>query len=393
MLSVFLVEELEQKQSVMSYFCTSEDERRNNASAVLRSLLWQVTRILPDLAQQIFAHLGAGESDASEKMQASLSSVETLWMMFTKMCRDPRVSQLAFVLDGLDECDQKSRDWLALKLCDLRTDSNSQHTHPPKILIISRDIAFLRLCDRIRLDPENDGNIGKDVESFVAKRVQKLWAMGGFDEKHRQRVEKTLLERSEGTFLWVGFAIAELQTKQTVLEVEQGLDDLPAGLPALYGRMLRQIANEHREQIAKILQWTSLAARPLSLSELAEAIHCKSTRSHSAVEVVRDLVTLCNPFLVVQSSAESRNATSTERLPVELERNAAQGKQAIAESQTVKLIHQSARDFMDSCEMPTIFRFEPEKVHFEMAWRCMDLIQQSAREFTESWEISLEFRV
>ena len=46
-----LCEELEEKQPVISYFCTNEDERRNNASAVLRSLLWQITRLHPDLAQ------------------------------------------------------------------------------------------------------------------------------------------------------------------------------------------------------------------------------------------------------------------------------------------------------------------------------------------------------
>jgi ankyrin repeat protein len=393
MLSVFLVEVLEQKKSVVYYFCTSEDERRNNASAVLRSLLWQLTRIFQDLAQHLLTHLGPEEFAASRKLDVSLSSMETLWMMFTTMCRDPRVDQLVFIIDGLDECDQKSRDWLASKLCDLRTDSNLQHKHPPKIIIVSRVIHRLRLCDKLQLDPDNDGKIGKDIECFVAERVQKLWAMGGFDEKHRQRVESTLLIRSEGTFLWVGFAIAELQTKQTVLEVEQSLDDLPAGLPALYGRMLRRIADQHTEAITKILQWTALSARPFSLSELVEAIHCKATKYHSAVEVVRDLVTLCHPFLVIQSKAGFRETISADRLLVKLEKNAAQGEHAIDGGQTVNLIHQSARDFMDSSEMPALFRFQHEKAHFEMAWRCMDLIQESAREFTESPRMSLASRL
>jgi ankyrin repeat protein len=396
MLSVFLVEVLEKKQSVVSYFCTSEDERRNNASAVLRSLLWQVTRILPDLAQHILTLFG--ESDASRRMEASLSSVETLWMVFTTMCGDPRVSQLALILDGLDECDQESSDWLASKLCDLRAEStnsnsNSKHTHPPKIIIVSRDIRILRLCSKIRLDPDNDGKIGNDVGHFVAERVQTLWVVGGFDEKHKQRVETTILERSEGTFLWVGFAIAELQTKQTVLQVEESLADLPAGLPAFYGRMLRRIADRHTEAIAKILQWTALSARPLSLTELTEAIHCKATRLRSAEEVVRDLVTLCHPFLVLQSEAGSRETTSTEDIRSEREAYEAQREQVTDGRQTVNLIHQSARDFMDSSEMPAVFRFQHEKVHFELAWRCMDLIQESAREFTESWEMYLAFRL
>jgi ankyrin repeat protein len=395
MLTVFLVEALEQIKSVIFYFCTAEDERRNNASAVLRSLLWQITKTFPDLAEHFLTHLGAGDSTASRRMEASLSSVETLWMMFITMCRDPRVSRLALILDGLDECDQKSRDWLASKFCDLRTDSDSKHTHPPKVIIVSRDIPLLRLCSRIRLDPDNEGKIGKDVECFVAESVQKLWAVGGFDEKHRQPVAERLLERSEGTFLWVGFAIAELKTKRTVLEVEQCLGDMPAGLPAFYGRMLQQIPTQEQQKIAKLLQWTTLSARPLSLPELAEAIPCKATKFCSAEEVVRDLVTLCHPFLVVQRKAGSPARSITRQYAFELQKQVVLGEEIIEPTQkmeTVNLIHQSARDFMDSSEMPDAFRFEHEKVQFEMAWRCMNLLQESTKEFTGSREMSLTFR-
>jgi ankyrin repeat protein len=391
MLSVYLVEELKKAQPVMSYFCTNEDARRNKSLAVLRSLLWQMTSIIPDLGHHFLNHLGAGESDAAKRIEASLSSAETLWMTFITMCRDARVAQLAFILDGLDECDRTSRDWLASKLYDLHKEPDAQDSHPPKILIISRDILRLRLCSKIRLDPDHDGEIGQDVRSFVSARVQELCDLVGFEARHRRHVERTLLERSEGTFLWVGFAIAELQTKRTVLEVEQCLRDMPVGLPAFYGRMLRHIDAKHTEDVAKILQWTVLSARPLSLSELAEATHCKATRLRSAEDVVRDLVTICHPFLVVQSHAGSQESTSPEHLLVELETHSAREKKVTDERQTVNLIHQSARDFMDSSEMPAVFRFQHENVHFEMAWRCLDLIQRSAAWFTDSREMSLAF--
>ena len=108
MLSVFLVEELKQKQSVMSYFCTSGDANRNNATAVLRSLLWQITSIHPDFAQHSLAHLGVGESDGAKRIEASITSVETLWMTLVALCRNPKVKELAFILDGLDEWDHTS---------------------------------------------------------------------------------------------------------------------------------------------------------------------------------------------------------------------------------------------------------------------------------------------
>jgi ankyrin repeat protein len=378
MLSVFLVEELKQKQPVMSYFCTSENERRNSASAVLRSLLWQITSIHPDLAQHFLSHLGAGESDATRRVEAAMSSVETLWTTFTTICCDPRISQLAFILDGLDECDQNSRDWLASKLYDQTVDLNVQHKHPPKIIVVSRDIPRLRLCSKLQLDPDHDDKIGVDVQSFVSARVQELWTMGGFDEKHRRHVERTLLERSEGTFLWVGFAIAELLRKRTILEVEQCLSDLPVGLPAFYNRMLRQIAAQDVDKISKLLQWIILAARPLSLSELAKAIPCKATRLLSAEDVVRDLVTLCHPFLVIQSMAGHPGRITAERLLAKLTKDSAQEDLVVSDAQTVNLIHESARDFMNSRDIPPAFRLDHREAHFEIAWKCMDLIGSDA---------------
>ncbi|KAM0689613.1 hypothetical protein Q7P36_010484 [Cladosporium allicinum] len=370
MLSVFLVDELEEKQPVISYFCTNEDERRNNASAVLRSLLWQITRLHPDLAQHFLTLLGVGETDAAGRTEAALSSVETLWMAFTTICRDPRVARLAFILDGLDECDPESRDWLASKIRGLVTGLDVQNNHPPKIIIVSRGISCLEVCSKLRLDPDHDGKIGEDVQRFVSARVQGLWTSHGFDENLRQHVRSTLLERSEGSFLWVGFAIAELLKKQTVLEIEQCLDDLPVGLTAFYGRMLRQITARDTEKIAKLLQWTTMSARPLSLTELAAAIPCKATRFCSAEEVVRDLVTSCQPFLAISSKAitELENNSSHDKLE----------RPKIDEEQTVTLVHQSARDFLNQPEMPANFRFRSEEVHFEIAWRCMNLIQVGA---------------
>jgi ankyrin repeat protein len=379
MLSVSLVEELEKKQPVMSYFCTNEDERRSNASVVLRSLLWQMTSIHPDLAHNLLRHLGAEESDSPGRMQASLSSVETLWITFSTICRDPRISRLSFVLDGLDECDQDSRDWLASKLYGLDAESGAQNIHPPKIIIVSRYIQRLRMCDKIQLDPDLDGKISRDVESFISARVQELWTRGDFDEKYRPQVERTLLDRSEGTFLWVGFAIAELLKKQTVFEVEQCLDDLPVGLPALYGRMFRHIAPQDTEKVAQLLKWTILSARPLSLLELAIVIPCKATRLRSAEEVVRDLVTLCQPFLKIQPKAESGEMAPTWQVLAELGRSSTQKDRSIDGEQTVNLVHQSARDFTGSCEMPTALQFQREKAHFEIAWKCMDILQSRGR--------------
>jgi ankyrin repeat protein len=111
----------------------------------------------------------------------------------------------------------------------------------------------------------------------------------------------------------------------------------------------------------------------------------------SAEEVAQDLVELCHPFLVIQSKIQSRDSVgNSHELETGLEWNEERNEERNEwkEEGTVNLIHQSARDFMHSCEMPTAFRFQSEKVHFEMAWRCIDLIQESASKFAEAAAVS-----
>jgi hypothetical protein len=54
----------------------------------------------------------------------------------------------------------------------------------------------------------------------------------------RTRIERALLERADGTFLWVGFVMNELLQKNTCTEVIETLERLPKGLPGIYSRML-----------------------------------------------------------------------------------------------------------------------------------------------------------
>lgn len=351
MLSIYLTEELEQERRVIYFFCSSEDEKRNTAAAVLRGLLWQITAYRPDLTEQLLDHF-----DTPEKTKEALSCTEVLWRMFVKLCRHSALGQIVCVLDGLDECDNTSRDWLAGKLVD----SGLAHRKwslgdTVKTIVVSREIPILRrvgLSAQINLDSDNDMNVQADLKRFVSSRVQELSEVIGFDDGFRGAVEEILLERAEGTFLWVGFVMTDLLKKSTSYEIVEALSTLPLGLPALYDRMLLLVAPEHRQSTRLILRWVTLAVRPLSLRELAAAIGCNATPLLSIDQVITDQVALCSQFLVIQG-------------------------------QNVGLVHHSARDYLldDVGERNATlaeFHIQQEESHLQMAWDCLDCMDGSS---------------
>ena len=104
-----------------------------------------------------------------------------------------------------------------------------------------------------------------DVERFISVRVEELLGIEGFEEEFSMAVQKTLLKRADGTFLWVGFVMNELSRKKIRTEVLETLRTIPEGLPAIYSRMLLQIERSRRRTSVLILRWIRLLYAALSL--------------------------------------------------------------------------------------------------------------------------------
>lgn len=226
-----------------------------------------------------------------------------------------------------------------------------------KLVIVSRDILDMHGCMQIKLDPDHDERLASDIKQFISSRVQKLSRIDGFNDKLRETVQNTLLERSEGTFLWAGLVMIELYQKNTCTEVLEALESLPRGLPAIYGRMLLQIEDRHIQRCSTILRWVTMALRPLTLQELSTAIGIVPTSAGITMDqTIRDKVAHCGPFLKVQG-------------------------------QTVHLVHQSARDYLlrKNCDINTVlegFRIKSEAAHLELARTCFDCVTQSCLQDT-----------
>jgi hypothetical protein len=362
MMSVFLTEELEKRASSTDdaqsifYFCSCQDEKRNTGVAVLRGLVHQIVTKRPGLIKHALSYF-----ETPERTQQTVSSLETLWIIFSKLVGDADLGNMFCVLDGLDECEEGARRALLPRIVGLfspQTPSPTSTSTAFRLAIVSRDIHGLRGCVRVKLDPDNNEKVASDIERFISVRVDELSKIEGFNDEMLTAVQTTLLKRAQGTFLWVGFAMDELLQKQTCTEVLKALEGLPSGLPAIYSRMLLQIPMERRQISSLILRWVTMALQPLQLQELAAVVDVQPsfpllTREHAT----RDAIAQCGPLLIVQE-------------------------------QEVSLVHQSARDYLLRRErgcnaVPEEFRIEPERAHLELAQSCLQYIAQSSLQCKE----------
>ncbi|GAB7326336.1 hypothetical protein MBLNU13_g10302t1 [Cladosporium sp. NU13] len=353
-LSIFLTEHLEKTQNVVYFFCQADDDKHRSSTFILRSLLWQLSMQRSEISEQLLPHLYP-----PEQHEDTLSSPEALWRILTTVTNESNLGSFICVIDGLDECDEDTQRWLASKIVHLCEASVSeQAASSMKYVLVSRpENPVLKGCRFINFDPDNDKHISCDIEAFVSTRVQTLLdSLSGLPEKSREdfraRMTSEFLERAEGTFLWVGFAMIELLKKRTRTQMEFAIRELPMGLPALYDRMLLQIDPRRRLICSKILRWVAFAARPMSVIELGLIINDDSSKSVAPRQLVLDHLTICGSFITIKDSM-------------------------------VSLVHESARDYLSlaydgNTTILKDFHMQASDVHSEIAKACLDHI---AREY------------
>ena len=366
MISIYLVEELEQRVKhsenaiLLQYFCDNKDERRNTATAILRGLIFQLLQARPHL----FTHILPSYLIQKQSLFLA-SSFQTLWRIFEAMLRDPILDKTYCVIDGVDECEKDSLVMILDKFRELfRTNLQNPGAFQLNLIIASRDEPKaipqgLSCFPRIRLDPDADTEVNQDVDLFIEAKVNELSTLEHYPPWLSEHIRKTFRERAQGTFLWVGIVANKLRNCSKT-EVLRYLNEFPPGLNEVYSRILLGIEENHRrEAVAKILRWTVMAVRPLTLAELSVAIDTSvgpsidpSIPDFSPTEIAKDRISWCGNLLTITGDQ-------------------------------VDLIHQSAKDYLlrkdvDSNPILDFFRVKEETANLEIASRCFYYLQEGA---------------
>ncbi|KAI0905434.1 quinon protein alcohol dehydrogenase-like superfamily [Ustulina deusta] len=320
MLLIGIIHELQRQLSSLAprlsyFFCQGTNKTLNNAKAILRSLIWLLLFQQPHLIEHIqpeYDHKGRALFENEDAFYA-------LNTIFESMLKDSRLSPVYLVVDALDECDQG----LALLL---RTISRSLTlSDKVKWLVSSRyevgtqpDVNLkqeLRNIDSpdipraiVHLDSER---LGDPVNLYITRKLSDLKDLMGYSDKVLGEISAEVRQRATNIFLWVALVFKELSTVDE-WDAVATIKDMPPSLSELYDRMMNRIDKlKNPNHCKNALAAVSLAFRPLSLAELAVVAGLPAGEN-----VSRKVVEGCGSFLTITG-------------------------------ETVSLIHQSAKDYLD----------------------------------------------
>jgi hypothetical protein len=96
----------------------------------------------------------------------------------------------------------------------------------------------------------------RDISLFIDHKLKDLAMtvanLEGIEEKVRQR----LIDRADGTFLWIGLAFRELETSdiEAAEDIGELLEKLPSGLGPSYDRLLGKLAPKAKGILLQMLR-------------------------------------------------------------------------------------------------------------------------------------------
>ena len=339
MLLCGLIDELEKSRAgrdpLSYFFCQATDSRINNATAVLRGLLYMLIIQQPSLASHIQKKHGHAGKAVFEDANAWVALSEIL----TNMLEDPNLNRVYLFIDALDECTSDLPKLLKLIV------RGSSASFRVKWIVSSRKLPNIaeqlaRAERGVRLDLElNMQSISTAVDLYTRHKVAQLAERRKYDDETRHAVLSHLLSNAQDTFLWVALVCQTLEEvpKRNVMGK---LKTFPPGLDALYDRMIKQICSSDDADLYKqILALTATVYRPITLKELitlAEQIEDETDDSDSIIEIIG----FCGSFLTLRGD-------------------------------TIYFVHQSAKDYVCTQASDEIFPSGREDTHSVLLSRSL----------------------
>ena len=295
--------------------------------------------------QRLAVPIEITEKTSPKSRQLELLGASDLAYILRRLILELDADKAFFLLDGVDECVKEEQGALIPTLLSLSDVKLGKF----KLLMVSQPtIGGMGTTPTIKLEEDTT----RDVKKYVSQSVQRFAGFPGFNEDIRKEVERELLERAEGTFLWISLVMSEIEKyKYTCTEILDTVRSTPQGLSNTYRHMLQQIDGDHLQKVDQILRWVTAAMRPLTLQELSEIIEHPSGHVMSPAQAVREKVKLCGGLIEARQNE-------------------------------VAFIHTSAKEFLlhgktDADGKVELFHNEPRTLHYEVAQACYNTIRDS----------------
>jgi hypothetical protein len=349
MLLCGIVNELKKSMAntdLLSYFfCQATDSRINNATAVLRGLVY----LLVDQRPSLISHIRKKYDHAGKTLFKDANAWIALVEIFTNILQESSLNSTYVIIDALDECETNLPQLLRLIV---QSTSTCPHV---KWVVSSRNKHYieaeLRPNDAQRLSLElNAEHVSRAVEIFINYKVSQLSSIEQ-EQALQEKVQNEMHRKANGTFLWVALVFQELERVESwdLLDV---LKEIPAGLQQLYDRMMRQVQKLERrdpEFCRLVLSTTTLAYRPLHLLELGILSGLPGQISSNIDNIVK-IVGKCGSFLTIREGY-------------------------------VYFVHQSAKDYLDFEELSVaVFPAGRAAFHYSLFSRSIQAMSQTLQQ-------------
>lgn len=340
MLLCGIINELESatSSSQLSYFfCQGTDAQLNNATAVLRGLIYLLLTQQPHL----ISHLQTKYDGAGKQLFEDGNAFYALRDIFHDISRDSKLSAAYLVIDALDECEEGRQ-----QLLEIIRDTASVTSVPIKWIMSSRNRPDIdQQCtfddSRMRLSLElNAEQVSRAIDLYIDHKVSRLKSIE-HDITVQHRVKTQMREKANGTFLWVALVFQELQKPVLSKDVLPLLEEIPPGLVPLYDRMMSQ-AEQHAGSCRHVLAMVTLAHRPLYFSELRVLTDTPDTSE------LEKIIHLCGSFITIRDAQ-------------------------------IYLIHQSAKDYLTNNALTRVFPSGRQPVHRDLFLRSLQALSRTLK--------------
>ncbi|KAK4248937.1 hypothetical protein C7999DRAFT_30627 [Corynascus novoguineensis] len=294
------------------FFCHATDSRINNATAVLRGLIYMLIDQQPSLLSIVRTEYDR----AGETLFNDANAWDALSRIFTNILQDPSLRTTYLVIDALDECVTNLS-----QLLDLIAQKSSKSSRV-KWIVSSRNWPQIEerldtATEKARLSLElNAESVASAVDIYIGHKVDQLAQLKNYDTSTKDAVRDYVRSYANGTFLWVALvcqALADPNVRKWHTLAK--LRTFPPGLVSLYARMVEHIGHSEDVDLCKqVLAVATIVRRPISLDELTSLVEMPDNVSDDP-RSLEEIVQLCGSFLTLQE-------------------------------RTIYFVHQSAKDFL-----------------------------------------------
>ncbi|KAJ7270945.1 ankyrin repeat-containing domain protein [Mycena rebaudengoi] len=274
-------------------YLNHKESDAQSPSNILAGLWWQLVSKRPILpvVQQLY------EKHQDQRTRPSLDEVCEIFHSTIAV-----YSKLFIVVDALDEYPEAHRHILLDALATMGESVSLMLTSRANIA----PEAFFPTASVLEISANDE-----DIRCYVKAQIQKSFRLSKHvkarPELHDE-IETKIAENADGMFLLAKLHIDSLATKSTVKAVREALQNLPEDLEHTYNEAMDRIEAQNkddREIARQTLIWVANAKRPLTVSELQEALAIEPDSKALDVDSLHNIeiiLSVCVGLVIVEAS-------------------------------------------------------------------------------------------